>query len=258
MIGIKVDGIYKSYQQGGSLVVALENIQFQISTGEFCAIIGPSGCGKSTLLQIIAGVVKPSQGQVLVDGCQVQKPGADRLIVAQEFGFFPWKSVYANVDFALRMQHVAERERASRIMEMLTLMRLVDFQHHYPFQLSTGMQQRLALARALAARPVYLLLDEPFGALDLPLRQEMQVEVSRICQAESCTVLLVTHDIEEAIYLADRIIVLSARPGKIVRQHTVPFVRPRLPEIRHSSTFTQLKQSIAEQLASNVSSTSLL
>jgi NitT/TauT family transport system ATP-binding protein len=218
--------------------VALANVDLAIAPGEFVAILGPSGCGKSTLLNVIAGFERPSAGRVLVDGAPVNTPGPERPVVFQQHSLFPWMSALDNVAFGLRMAGQASaRERARHY---LGLVGLADFHHRYPHELSGGMQQRVGLARALAVEPTILLMDEPFGALDAQTRVLMQEQLMRLWEQWRHTVVFVTHDIDEAIFLADRIVVLGIMPNIVRGAFEVALPRPRGRSSRVSAAYQGL------------------
>jgi ABC-type nitrate/sulfonate/bicarbonate transport system ATPase subunit len=206
-------------------VHVLEDIELGVAAGEFVCILGPSGCGKSTLLNIVAGFVKPADGEVAIDEEPVDGPDPRRIFVFQERGVFPWLTVEGNIGFGLFRQ--SEAEKRERIRHYVQLVGLTGFEHAYPRELSGGMKQRLEVARALAVNPDVLYLDEPFGALDSITRLQMRRELLRIWHAERKTILFVTHDIEESVQLADRIVVLSARPGRVRRIVNVDIPHPR-------------------------------
>jgi len=203
----------------------LEDIELDVAAGEFVCILGPSGCGKSTLLNIVAGFLQPSEGEVTIDGEAVAGPDPRRIFVFQERGVFPWLTVEGNIGFGLFRQ--SDREKRERIRHYIQLVGLTGFEKAYPRELSGGMKQRLEVARALAVNPDVLYLDEPFGALDSITRLQMRRELLRIWQAERKTILFVTHDIEESVQLADRVVVLSARPGRVRRIVDVDIPHPR-------------------------------
>jgi len=198
-----------------SEVIAVKDVSLNVQPGEFVSLIGPSGCGKSTLLSIVAGFVKPTKGEALLDGKAITRPGSDRGVVFQQYSLFPWLSVRKNVEFGLKMAGVEQNKRLTTARSLLDLAGLLSFENHYPDQLSGGMKQRAAIARTLAFDPKILLMDEPFGALDAQTRGLMQSELLRIWQRTPKTVIFVTHDVQEAVYLADRVAVMSARPGRI-------------------------------------------
>ena len=208
-------------------VVAVENVSLNVQPGEFVSLIGPSGCGKSTLLSIVAGFVKPTRGEATLDGKAITKPGSDRGVVFQQYSLFPWLSVRKNVEFGLKMAGVEQSKRNTTARALLDLAGLLSFENHYPDQLSGGMKQRIGIVRALATSPQVLLMDEPFGALDTQTRVVMQEILTNIWQQFKISVLFITHDIEESIFLSDRIYVMTARPGRIKAEIKVPLPRPR-------------------------------
>lgn len=205
----------------------LEGFSLDISEGEFVSVIGPSGCGKTTLLRIVAGLLKADAGEVLIAGRPSMGPSTDKAVVFQHFNLFPWRTVLANAAYGLEIQGVAKAERIQRTTAYLDLLGLNGYEQHYPSQISGGMRQRVGIARALAIEPRVMLMDEPFGALDALNREYLQGELEKITDARRLTVLFVTHSIDEAIYLSDRIIVMGTRPGRIIEQFAVPLERPR-------------------------------
>lgn len=205
------------YRARGQSVQALESTDFRIEDQEFMVIVGPSGCGKSTLLHITAGLQQPTTGEVLIGDQPVSGPGPDKGMVFQNFSLFPWKTVFDNIAFGLRINGVAKAEREERVRHYLKVIGLEGFERHYPRQLSGGMQQRVAIARSFVLRPRVLLMDEPFAALDAQNRALMQEELVRIWSEQRSTALFITHSVEEAVYLADRVLVMSRRPGRIKR-----------------------------------------
>jgi NitT/TauT family transport system ATP-binding protein len=216
MSQIVIEGVSHTYRPPhGRSVLALEDVSLDVRQREFVALLGPSGCGKSTLLYLIGGFLPTEIGKILVDGKPVAGPGPDRGIVFQNFALFPWKTVRANILYGLERQGMARREREQRAQAFIDLVGLKGFEDSYPSQLSGGMKQRTALARTLAFDPEILLMDEPFGALDAQTRSLMQAELLRIWQHTPKTVIFVTHDVQEAVYLADRVAVMSARPGRL-------------------------------------------
>ena len=196
-------------------VTALDNFSIEVNASEFLVIVGPSGCGKSTLLTVTGALRPPSSGKVLLGGEEIRKPGPDKAIVFQSFSLFPWKSVRENLDFGLRINGIATEERERRIAHCLNITGLRGFENHYPRQLSGGMQQRVAIGRSFVLRPRVLLMDEPFAALDAQNRTIMQEELVRIWTEQRPTVLFITHSVEEAVFLADRVVVMTKRPGRI-------------------------------------------
>ncbi len=224
---LSVDRLQKRYETRDSSFVALQDVGFDVRQRELICVVGRSGCGKSTLIRIVAGLEEPSGGEVRLDGRPVVGPGPDRGMVFQSYTLFPWLTVRGNVAFGLRMQGRARIEANVEAMRWIQLVGLKGFQHHYPSELSGGMRQRVAIARALANRPRILLMDEPFGALDAQTRMKMQSYLLQLSQKLDVTVLFITHDLDEAIYLADRVVVLGHHPGRVLEIIDVPLRRPR-------------------------------
>jgi len=216
MSDIEFASISKTFPRGGSLFTALADVTLKIPDKEFVAIVGPSGCGKTTLLRLAAGLETPSSGAVQVGGRPVNGPGADRAVVFQQFALFPWKTVRENIAFGLKCKGMARVQRDERVLHYIEVMALSGTEENYPHQLSGGMQQRVAIARSYAIEPEVLLMDEPFGSLDAQTRILMQEELIRISRINPRTVLFITHAVEEAVYLADRVVVLARSPGRIV------------------------------------------
>jgi NitT/TauT family transport system ATP-binding protein len=212
---IRFEHVDRVFHQNGQDFTALKDINLEVQDREFVAIVGPSGCGKTTCMRMAAGLEHPTGGTVSVDGVVVRAPGPDRAVVFQQFALFPWKTVWDNVEFGLLSLGVAEAERRRRIEHYIGLMGLHGYERAYPHQLSGGMQQRVAIARAYVLDPKVLLMDEPFGALDAQTRVVMQEELVRLARQHPRTVLFITHAVEEAVYLADRIVVMSRRPGTL-------------------------------------------
>ncbi len=231
----------------GSLNV-VEDVTYDIYDGDFIAVIGPSGCGKTTMMSMLAGFQKPTSGQVLFDGKPVGGPGPERGVIFQEYGVFPWLTVQQNIAFGLQLKanRVEAKEREDICRHYLELMGLSDFANSYPKHLSGGMRQRLAIARAYAVKPQFLLMDEPFGALDAQTRSNMQNLLLRVLSSEGKTVMLITHSVEEAIYLASRIVVVTARPARIKEIIDVPFTYPRDESIQERPEFGELRSHIRE------------
>ena len=223
---------------------ALQGIDLHINTGEFVALLGPSGCGKSTLLNLVAGFEQPSGGTLLVDGLTVTKPGPQRGVVFQEAALLPWLDVWENVVFGPKVQGLPAAEYEPRAEEMLRIVGLTDFKHHLPVQLSGGMRQRVGIARVLTLGSRVLLMDEPFGALDAQTRLTMQELLLTVWQKLKPTIVFVTHDIDEALFLSDKIYVMSARPGRIQSEVPVPIARPRAIEVTTSDGFNAMKREI--------------
>ena len=228
----------------GNAVTALESISLDVENKEFSVIVGPSGCGKSSLLRLIAGLIRPSSGAIYLDNRQVMRPGKDRGMVFQSYTLFHWLTVRQNVEFGLRIANFGPIERAEIARKFLAEVGLEGFENAYPKELSGGMMQRVALARALANDPEVLLMDEPFGALDSQTRWLMQELLLRIWESSHKTVLFITHDIDEAILLGDRVHVMTARPGRIKEIVPIDIARPRSTEVLTSSRFTTLKRHI--------------
>jgi NitT/TauT family transport system ATP-binding protein len=224
---VRVDGVDKRYAGSQGPVQALEDISFDVDEGEFVCLVGPSGCGKTTLFRIIAGLEPPTAGSVYLDGDRVDGPGPDLGLVFQEYHLFPWRTVAGNVGFGLEQQAVASAERERRVQELIDLVGLDGFADTYPRDLSGGMKQRVALARALAVDPDLLLMDEPFGAVDAQTKKMLQDELLDIWRETGKTILFVTHDVEEAVKLADRVVVMAKEPGRIRTVVDVDIERPR-------------------------------
>ena len=226
----------------------VDDVSYEIRDGEFVSVIGPSGCGKTTMLNMVAGFMRPTRGQVLLDGTPVTAPGPDRGVIFQDYGVFPWLTVRQNIAFGLnlRASRVPGAERAAIVERYMRLMGLADFADAWPKTLSGGMRQRLALARAYAVKPEFLLMDEPFGALDAQTRSAMQDLLLEVLQAEGKTVMLITHSVEEAIYLSNRIVVMTARPTRIREIVEVPFGYPREESLHERPEFGQLRSHVRE------------
>ena len=224
---LEIKGVSKQFLAEGKEMIALQDINLNIEENEFVCFIGPSGCGKTTLLRIIAGLEEASAGTILLDGKFIKGPGPERGMVFQEYSLFPWRKVIDNIVFGLEMKGVPSAERLAQGRQYLKMVGLERFETRYPHELSGGMKQRVAIARALVNHPRALLMDEPFGALDAQTRHIMQSELLRIWQEEQETVVFVTHSVDEAIYLADRIVIMSARPGRIKDIIEIPLARPR-------------------------------
>ena len=218
---MELRGIAKTFATRNGPVEALGRCDLAVRKGEFVTVVGPSGCGKSTLMTIAAGLDDPSAGEVLVDGAPAGPAGPRRSVVFQRFALFPSETVAQNIEFGLRVAGLPRAEREARLVEQLAIMNLEQFRNAYPHELSGGMQQRVAIARALVVRPEILLMDEPFGALDAQTRSVLQEEVSRLRRVMDYTVLFITHSVEEAVYLGDRVVVMSRRPGRIKKEIAV-------------------------------------
>jgi len=255
---IAVRNVAKTFRlTDGKQVDALQNINFEIEDaysregrdiGEFRVLLGPSGCGKSTLLRLIAGLDQPDSGEVLVNDHPVHGPGKDRGMVFQKYTSFPWLTVADNIAYGLKINGVPEEKRKEIVAQLIQDIGLSGFESAYPETLSGGMQQRVAIARTLALRPAVILMDEPFGALDAQTRSEMQQLLLKVWDETASTILFVTHDVEEAIYLADRIFIMSAHPGTIVEDVQVPFDRPRGLELKQRNEFHELQNYVLGRL----------
>jgi NitT/TauT family transport system ATP-binding protein len=229
----------------GRDTLALDGISFTISDGEFVCLLGASGCGKSTVLNLVAGFEAPTSGEARLDGKPVRKPGTDRGVVFQQPLLFPWLTVLDNIAFGPLMNGASRSEARAKATEYLAFVGLADFARHFPYELSGGMQQRVSLARAWVSHPLMLLMDEPFGALDAQTRLQMQEFLLQIWEERRTTVLFVTHDIDEALFLADRIIVMSARPGRVALDLPLSFSRPRrIDEIMSDAEYIRMKQRV--------------
>lgn len=240
---IQINKVSKVFSTGSREVVALEDINLDVQRGAFICLLGPSGCGKSTLLNAVAGFSPPSSGSILIDGKPVQAPGPDRGMVFQEYALFPWMTVEKNIAFGLEIKKQPKAMIREKVDGLLQMLKLQDFRDRYPKDLSGGMRQRVAIARVLALDSPIMLMDEPFGALDSLTRRNLQDELLRIWTEFRKTIIFVTHSIEESIYLADRIIVMTYRPGKIKKDVTVAMPRSRDPS---STEFNELKKELSQ------------
>jgi NitT/TauT family transport system ATP-binding protein len=228
----------------GNRLLALDRINLSVADGEFVSIVGPSGCGKTTFLSVVDGLMPATGGRILVDGVAVTRPGPDRAVVFQDASLLPWRTVLNNVLYGLECIGVPRREARERAARLIALVGLAGFEHNYPYELSGGMQQRVNLARALVMDPKILLLDEPFAALDAQTREAMQEELLRIWKAAGKTVLFITHQIDEAIFLSDRVIVFSGRPGRVKASIAVEIERPRALRLKREARFHALEDQI--------------
>jgi NitT/TauT family transport system ATP-binding protein len=246
---LEIDRLTKRYyvERDRRQVLALSEVSLSVADGEFLAIVGPSGCGKTTLLNIVAGLLPYELGSVSIDGSRIRGAGVDRSVVFQHPSLLPWRTIAGNVRYGMELQkrfdRVAMRERTGYFVELVGL---AGFERHYPSELSGGMQQRVNLARALASDPSVLLMDEPFAALDAQTREVMQAELLKIWTAAQKTVLFITHQIDEAVYLADRVAVMSARPGRVKGIFTIPFARPRALGVKRDPRFLEIEDAIGQ------------
>ena len=247
---LSIQGVSRTFASstGGVATVALQATDMNVAENDFITILGPSGCGKSTLLRIVAGLDQQSAGEVLLEGRRIASPGADRGMVFQSYTLFPWLSVLENVCFGLNERGMPRQQQRDVAQGFIQQVGLTGFENHYPKQLSGGMQQRTAIARALANGPRMLLMDEPFGALDHQTRELMQELLLGIWEAERKTVLFVTHDIDEAVFMGNRVVVMSARPGRIKCDIAVPIEHPRHYSVKTSAVFTELKSQLMEEI----------
>jgi NitT/TauT family transport system ATP-binding protein len=257
-------GIMRSYIKGRNIsltfrppsrrpVRALHGFDIDVEEGEFLSIVGPSGCGKSTFLNVLLGLLRPDAGDLTMHGRRIEGPGSDRAMVFQEFGLLPWRNVQGNIELGLELRGVPPAQRRRVAQRFIDMVGLAGFEGHYPHELSGGMKQRVGLARALATDPDVLLMDEPFAALDAQTRDLMQAELLRIWQDARKTVLFVTHQIEEAIYLSDRVMVMTKRPGHAKKIFAIDLPRPRDYEMRVTPEFNNLKLEIWRALKDEIS-----
>jgi len=260
MSEIVFSGVKRMFRRNGQDVPALDGIDLTVHEREFVAIVGPSGCGKTTCLRMVAGLEFPSEGEVKVGGAAVRAPGPDRAVVFQQFALFPWKTVAENIEFGLKSKGVANGARRDTVVRFVELMGLQGYEGAFPHQLSGGMQQRVAIARAYALDPAVLLMDEPFGALDAQTRTVMQEELVRLARRNPRTVLFITHAVEEAVYLADRVVVMTRRPGRIREIIDVGTIRraenwdrfERIEEVMDQASFVHLRTHIWKRLRTDL------
>jgi NitT/TauT family transport system ATP-binding protein len=257
MANLQATDVRMEYYQPrtGKRLLAIESLSLSIEDGQFVSILGPSGCGKSTFLKIVDGLIAPTAGQLLLDGKPISGPGRDRSMVFQDASLFPWYTVSRNVAYGLECQGVGAREARTRAEPFIRLVGLDGFEGHFPYELSGGMQQRVNLARALAVDPELLLMDEPFAALDAQTREIMQSELLSIWQQANKTVLFITHQIDEALYLSDRVLVMSARPGRLIADIHVEIPRPRSLGVKRSPRFLEYLDQIWNLIESQVKRT---
>jgi NitT/TauT family transport system ATP-binding protein len=245
---IELASVTKVFDAPGGSVEAIRGINFAVGASEIVSVVGPSGCGKSTLLNLIAGFVEATHGHVLVDGRPVTGPGADRAVVFQQDSVFPWLTVAENVAYGPKARGVPAADRAAAVDRLLQLVGLTDQRNHYPRQLYGGMKKRVDLARAYANEPEVLLMDEPFGALDVLTKERMQSELLRLWQQDARSIVFVTHDIEEALFVGQRVAVMTARPARIAAEISVPFAKALDPAIKTTPEFQLLRRGIIDVL----------
>jgi NitT/TauT family transport system ATP-binding protein len=245
---LEVSGVYKQFETRNGPLMALNDINLHVETGEFVCAVGASGSGKSTLLRLVAGLDTPTAGEVTVDGARVVGPGSDRGMVFQGYTLYPWMNVQQNVEFGLKLQGVGATERRQRASEYLDVVGLTRFARALPKELSGGMKQRVAIARALANQPKILLMDEPFGALDVQTKETMQLFLLELWQRTGTTILMITHDVEEAVFLSQRIYVMTARPGRIQTEVLVELGRDRTYDTKRKAQFQDYKYNIMDIL----------
>lgn len=247
-VKVKIDNVKRIFNTRNGEMIALNGVSLDIMENEFICVVGPSGCGKSTLLNIIAGLLEPTSGKVYCDGKEVQGTGTERGVVFQQYALFPWMTVKKNVMFGLNLQGIKGAEAEEIAMKYIKMVQLEDFVNHYPKELSGGMKQRVAIARAYAVNPSILLMDEPFGALDAQTRTQLQTELLETWEKERKTCFFITHDVDEAIILAQKVIIMSARPGRIKEIVDINIPYPRTQETKMSKEFLELKNHIWGQV----------
>jgi NitT/TauT family transport system ATP-binding protein len=242
---LKVNGLTRVFSNGREKNVVLKDLNFAVEKNQFVSIIGPSGCGKTTLLNIIAGFLRPTSGKVMVGETEVSGPGPDRAFVFQNYALFPWMTVKDNITYPMRLQKIPRAEQTKQLQKLLTLAHLEGKEGLFPHQLSGGMKQRTGVIRALACHPRVLLMDEPLGAVDMQMRQKLQEDIQEIFLRDTVTVIMITHDIDEAVFLSDRILVMSPRQGKIEADRKINLERPR---IRRTSQYHEIIAELTEVL----------
>ena len=245
---LRIVGLDKGFRSGATRTQALRDVSIDLADNEFVSLVGTSGCGKSTLLSIVAGLQERDGGDLLIDGAPIEAPGLDRGVVFQSYTLLPWLTALGNVEFALQAAGYGAAARRRVATEHLDLVRLGHCAHLYPSELSGGMKQRVAIARALSYRPKMLLMDEPFGALDALTRHQMQDLLTTVWEAHRLTVLFVTHDVEEAVYLSDRVVVMGIAPGRVPATFDVPLPRPRRVEVMESAGFLTLQRDVLKAI----------
>ena len=248
---IRADELSVSFATGTGTVTALDRISLRVPDGEFLCVMGPSGCGKTTLLNVVAGIVRPTGGSITVGGRPVSAPGADRAVVFQEDAVFPWMTVEQNIGYSLRMRGCSRQEIEASVTHYVELVGLSEFRTAWPRQLSGGMKKRVDLARGYVADPEVLLMDEPFGALDIMTKEHLQVELRKLWRVAPKTILFITHDLEEALYLGDRVILMSPRPGRIAREYRPEFPDDRDMSLKTAPEYVGYARQIREDLEAN-------
>lgn len=248
-MGLSIEGVYKTYKTSDKELQTLKDINLTVKDGEFICLLGPSGCGKSTLLNVVAGFDKPTAGKILLDGKEITSSGPDRAVVFQEHALFPWLKVIDNVEFGMKMAGIPKEERRGRALKYLNMMHLTNFKDAFVHELSGGMKQRVAIARALSLDSKILLMDEPFSALDSQTRALLQAEVQRIWWSTKKTVLFITHSVEEAVLLADRVVVMSTNPGCLKKEFNIQLPRPRkIGDIDVTYTVSKIMKELEEEV----------
>jgi len=245
---LEVRGVSKVFAQKRKPAhVVLDNVSFTVEEGQFVSLLGPSGCGKTTMLTMLGGFMRPDAGEIILAGNRVEKPGPDRGFVFQNYALFPWMTVKENILYSLRVQKYSKQEQAKRLQELLDISHLHGSENKHPIQLSGGMQQRVAVVRALASRPKILLLDEPLGAVDFQMRESLQEELANLVQEEKTTVFMVTHDVSESVYLSDRVLVMSGVKGQIIKDVYIDLERPRRRESKEFAAYVSELTNLVRQ-----------
>ena len=247
---LEISNLYKEFPTKKGTILALQDINMHVETGEFVCVVGASGSGKSTLLRLIAGLDFPTAGEITVDGALITGPGADRGMVFQKYTLYPWMSVQKNVEFGLKLLGITSKKRRKEASYYINIVGLSDFAKSYPKELSGGMKQRVAIARALATNPKILLMDEPFGALDVQTKENMQQFLLEIWHKTGCTIFMITHDVQEAVFLSERVYILSARPGKVKEEIAIDLPSDRDYSIKRQPLFHQQADRIIDLLRS--------
>lgn len=247
-VKVEIKNVVKKFNTRKGEIIALNGVDLDIAENEFICVVGPSGCGKSTLLNIIAGLDRPTEGEVTVNNQVVEKPGPDRGVIFQQYALFPWLTVQKNVEFGLKLKGYSKEKCAREASKYIEMVGLKDFAHAYPKELSGGMKQRVAIARGYAINPEVLLMDEPFGALDAQTRTQLQSELLHTWQTEKKTCFFITHDVEEAVILSQRVVIMSARPGRIKNIVDIDIPYPRTQETKMTPRFNEIKNEIWSQV----------